>query len=598
MTPDRNFWNSWRKLSKKFGITLARSWHRKYCALYKLSNKGIQRLEVFENEDNFMKDMSPWKIIPLNECIKVSELNQKNLLNLFEVRTKNQSYQYCAESGFELIEWIAAIQNAAFRSHQHELEKPTEEVFTPQDSETMEEVENSIYSGIASRESYPVTVIETTVSKRCGLEGQYELILTETSISIANISDSRQRLGFSSWFLFSWPYRFIRRYGRGKDSFSFEAGRKCQTGPGLFSFITGENTLPIFQNVGHHMQSLKRLSKESNNDSDVNTTMVALSHNISHSAESVSSQSKLISATVNSSKMAKKEAPIAKPPRKRNQTPQEEPMYENASSMAQISSWHSNNDSISTQKSIDIHDIIQSNIENLYPAMQNFQNESDSSDFLQDNIIDLYDEPEERMDAWKTLGRGDQTPPELLDEQTYAILDLESDVNVPSKDSPEKHLYSKLNTLHIHGRTGTIITDPESDYSHLKHIVPSSPPIKSNETETNCSNQDISTGKLQILGDTPSTTDSKGEKDKESEVLGINRYENVLVPDPSKPIESPLRSPRSGRLMSEPVISINSTIICPSRQMPASQPNVSLSIDHVIQNDAVYAQISKKSTKI
>ncbi|CAN2391793.1 Docking protein 1 [Pristimantis euphronides] len=48
--------------------------------------------------------------------------------------------------------------------------------------------------------------------------------------------------------IYSWPYKLLRRYGRDKVMFSFEAGRRCQSGPGNFSFETSQGH-EIFQKV-------------------------------------------------------------------------------------------------------------------------------------------------------------------------------------------------------------------------------------------------------------------------------------------------------------------------------------------------------------
>ncbi len=33
-----------------------------------------------------------------------------------------------------------------------------------------------------------------------------------------------------------WPLKSLRRYGAEADVFSFESGRKCDTGPGIYAF--------------------------------------------------------------------------------------------------------------------------------------------------------------------------------------------------------------------------------------------------------------------------------------------------------------------------------------------------------------------------
>ena len=56
------------------------------------------------------------------------------------------------------------------------------------------------------------------------------------------------------------PPRFIRRYGRSKSTFTFEAGRKCQTGEGLFTFKV-EDGNQLFHAVEERTKAMKAMEK-------------------------------------------------------------------------------------------------------------------------------------------------------------------------------------------------------------------------------------------------------------------------------------------------------------------------------------------------
>ncbi|NWI68537.1 DOK1 protein, partial [Todus mexicanus] len=102
---------------------------------------------------------------------------------------------------------------------------------------------NSIYFSRDEVNAFWVTVQRTEAAERCELRGTYVLKAERDSLVL---KDPR-----TNEILYVWPYRLLRRYGRDKVMFSFEAGRRCDSGPGNFTFETKQ---------GHEIFSLVEAS--------------------------------------------------------------------------------------------------------------------------------------------------------------------------------------------------------------------------------------------------------------------------------------------------------------------------------------------------
>ncbi|XP_062910939.1 uncharacterized protein LOC134349909 [Mobula hypostoma] len=79
---------------------------------------------------------------------------------------------------------------------------------------------------------FTVTVKKTAVSTRCNLQGKYTLFVEEDSLILKD--------PVTKEVMYKWPYQLLRRYGTDKESFMFEAGRRCDSGEGVFLFNAKE----------------------------------------------------------------------------------------------------------------------------------------------------------------------------------------------------------------------------------------------------------------------------------------------------------------------------------------------------------------------
>ncbi|XP_054449574.1 docking protein 1 isoform X2 [Pteronotus mesoamericanus] len=117
-------------------------------------------------------------------------------------------------------------------------------------------LENSLYSPTWEGSQFWVTVQRTEAAERCGLHGSYVLRVEAERLTLLTVGTQSQILEP----LLSWPYTLLRRYGRDKVMFSFEAGRRCPSGPGTFTFQTAQGN-DIFQAVETAIQRQKAQGK-------------------------------------------------------------------------------------------------------------------------------------------------------------------------------------------------------------------------------------------------------------------------------------------------------------------------------------------------
>ncbi|XP_072315479.1 docking protein 1b [Eucyclogobius newberryi] len=244
---------------QKFG----KKWKKNWFVLYPASQNGIARLEFFDSPSGAGGGSSAGsgstektrkldkKIIRLSECISIlpslTENCPKDNMAAFCVETNDKTHVFCAERS-TAKEWMDTMCDIAFQGGGNS--------DTPDPSAGAQDLqmsENLIYFSRDEVDEFWVSVQSTDASNRCGLSGSYWL-KAESDALILKEPKTRRKVQV-------WPYKLLRRYGRDRVMFSFEAGRRCDSGPGNFTFDTKQGN-EIFSLVDQAIQSQKALAEE------------------------------------------------------------------------------------------------------------------------------------------------------------------------------------------------------------------------------------------------------------------------------------------------------------------------------------------------
>ncbi|XP_039572196.1 docking protein 2 isoform X1 [Passer montanus] len=221
--------------------TFGKKWKKFWAVLYRESSCSTARLELLEGPERPRKAEGSRRLVRLSDCVHVAEVGgdatcPKDTVP-FLLETTERRFLLAAD-GAEAAEWIQRLCELAFPRSREEpgvAKEGTEGEFSME--------ENSLYSsrGKAGLEqAFEVTVRVTPSSQRCRLRGRGILRAGEEALELWHPQ--------SQELLASWPYRFLRRFGRDKVTFSFEAGRRCASGEGNFEFDTRQGN-EIFQAI-------------------------------------------------------------------------------------------------------------------------------------------------------------------------------------------------------------------------------------------------------------------------------------------------------------------------------------------------------------
>lgn len=202
--------------------------------LFGRSSQGIERLEIGDSET----DKNP-RIVTLENCIKViSEPSPSLVINLL---TKSGQIVFQCGNDTELNLWTRTLQQVAFN----------EKLGTISKRNSIVEY-NELYCSSYSEGKFTCTLVPTDITMKNKLDSKvYVLELTSTEIQLRSYEDEGSLVA-------KWPYRYIRKYGYRDGKFTFEAGRKCETGEGTFK-LDNPNPQEIFRCMSAKMKSMKKL---------------------------------------------------------------------------------------------------------------------------------------------------------------------------------------------------------------------------------------------------------------------------------------------------------------------------------------------------
>ncbi|NXQ61857.1 DOK3 protein, partial [Anthoscopus minutus] len=211
------------KFGKKF-------WRKMRAQLFAASPSGVARMEEFDVRDDGTNPEKPSlqrcarRVIRLSDCVSVGPAGTESCPKAtaaFYLTTTEKSYVLAAE---QRDEWITQLCQLAFQVPRG-LAEPRA-LLGP----TVPMEENSLYSSWQNLTEFLVLVVQTDAATRCGLHGHYLLSALPQSLTLKD-PQSRQPL-------LTWPYPFLRKFGQDQAVFSFEAGRRSDSGEGTFIFST------------------------------------------------------------------------------------------------------------------------------------------------------------------------------------------------------------------------------------------------------------------------------------------------------------------------------------------------------------------------
>ncbi|XP_060106857.1 docking protein 2 isoform X2 [Heteronotia binoei] len=231
--------------------TFGKKWRKFWGVLYSGGVCAAACLELLDGSgpsstETAKKGGSSKHLIKLSDCVHVAEsageANSPKETIPFFLETTEKCYLLAAERT-EAADWILVICEHAFLKSREDWKTVVEKDFLKGKATSVLMAENTLYSSSckASAKEFPVTVKATQASECCQLWGRFLLRAKVDALELCSIQKGD--------VFYTWPYKFLRRFGHDKVMFMFEAGRRCASGEGSFEFLTkqGDEIIQVIE---------------------------------------------------------------------------------------------------------------------------------------------------------------------------------------------------------------------------------------------------------------------------------------------------------------------------------------------------------------
>jgi hypothetical protein len=189
-------------------------WHKRWLVLRRASSKGPTRLDKYTDEKS-ARSGTYRKTLLLNSVVNVCRLSATVRVHAFALTIDNFTCKWFAcDSDLEADSWVKLLIQECLLP-QAGLATGEPDVLSPGiQKELLEQFH-----------VYLMPTLKLEVSGECLLQ------VTHENIYLWDVQNSKLKL-------VAWPLTALRRYGSDPTKFTFEAGRHCSTGEGMFVFHT------------------------------------------------------------------------------------------------------------------------------------------------------------------------------------------------------------------------------------------------------------------------------------------------------------------------------------------------------------------------